>query len=126
MGVTPSHPIYFTLDGMNNIYMVTYEAGTIYKLVHAQLKPQAATGLGSSHVGTSVASPPGRALIAYVQDGRVGLPPGLKGRFEAVSPQGKRLGVVSAGSNLGVTLNQEAGGDSQTGEGVVLLIPLMR
>ncbi|MDB5105971.1 MAG: glucose sorbosone dehydrogenase [Fibrobacteres bacterium] len=126
MGAAPSNPIYFTLDAMNNIYMVTYDAGTIYKLTHAQLMPQATTGIGGAPIGASAASSRGKALIAYARDGRVALPPGSKGRFEAVSPQGRRLGVVSPDGNYGVTLPPGAGSVPGSGEGVVLLIPLVR
>ncbi len=137
--VTPQEPLAFALDLMNNVYMVCY-SGTIYKLTHAQLKPQATT--------TSIAPPRGgnfsaagatgsmrgmRSMVAMSGNGILTLPAGLTGSWEALAPDGRRLGILSAREgNVRATQDGGAGGVGPAlsvpvragGNGIVLLRPI--
>jgi glucose/arabinose dehydrogenase len=114
---TPEEPIAFTLDQMNNIYMVGY-SGTIFKLTHAQLAPMAAIGIGPAARLSRAGARPVLAVLSG--DGLLSLPPGLEGRYEAVSPEGRRLGILSREGNREATLPSGA----LSGSGVAILRPV--
>lgn len=112
--VTPQEPIAFTLDQMNNVYMVCY-SGTIYKLTHAQL-----TSAANPVLAAPAAAARGmRAMAVLAVDGPLRLPAGLRGRYEAVTPGGMRLGILS--DQEAVLSGMGPGG---AGNGVVFLRPL--
>jgi hypothetical protein len=114
----PQEPIAFTLDRMNNIYMVGY-SGTIYKLSHPQLKEMA------SAVRPILARsrPRGmRSLVILSGTGPLTLPAGLRGRYEAIAPDGSRLGILAADGNPGATGAPSLAG--KAGNGVAILRPL--
>lgn len=91
---TPQEPIAFTLDANNNVYMVGW-TGTVYKLEHPDLKPVASSARPSLVASRAKAM---RSLVVLAGDaGVLRLPAGLKGSYEAVTPAGVRLGVLSSG-----------------------------
>ncbi len=109
----PEPPIAFGNDALNNIYLVGY-AGTIYRLEHPQLKPQATALERPSATGRKAV----RAAFAW--NGRVTLPPGARGAWEAFAPDGTRLGRIAAGQG-----NREVTPDFRAvpSEGLLLLVP---
>lgn len=114
--ITPQDPIAFTIDQMNNIYMVCY-SGTIYRLEHPQLKAVA------TPVRPALAGSRARGMRSMmVLSGNGLLPPGLFGRYEAIAPDGSRLGTLDAQGNPGATDIPALSG--RTGNGVVILRPL--
>jgi hypothetical protein len=132
--VTPQEPIAFTLDRMNNVYMVGYQ-GTLYKLTHAQLKPQeTTTALGDKGGrGVRAGEPSGaargiRRMAVVSGDGFLTLPAGLKGNWEAIAPDGTRLGaLMSPQGSFGVTRERATRLALPPGAyrtGIVLLRPL--
>jgi glucose/arabinose dehydrogenase len=104
-GRIPMPPIAFTLDSQNNIYMIGL-LGSIYKLDHAQLKSMPTVAVRASASGAR--APGFRA--AFASQGRLNLPVGLAGTFEAYTPAGARLGLVAAGGNAQGTLPASADG----------------
>jgi glucose/arabinose dehydrogenase len=125
--VTPQEPLAFTLDAMNNIYMVCY-SGTIYKLNHAQLIAKATTTAirtGSPSGPMAGAGKGLRSRIALIENGRWVLPAGLSGDWEAIAPDGIRLGRLAPDGTLrssaSAVSTRTAPGSSG---GIVLLRPI--
>ena len=89
--VTPQEPIAFTLDQMNNIYMVCY-SGTIYRLEHPLLKPMAMAIRPQASRAPARFS---RPLAVFSGNGPLVLPAGLVGSYEAVALDGTRIGLLT-------------------------------
>lgn len=115
--VTPQEPIAFTVDRMNNIYMVGF-SGTIYKLEHADLRP-AATPVRSLSRQDNIRAV--RRLAFLSGTGRIELPPGPSDRFEVLTPDGRSLGKVLRNTVTGTGALPVAAG---TVQGLVFLRPL--
>jgi glucose/arabinose dehydrogenase len=127
--VTPQEPIAFTLDRMNNVYMVGYQ-GTIYKLTHEQLKPkETAIGILPRNRKAAGGARAGRFLAVVSGDGFLTLPSGLKGDWEAIAPDGTRLGVLKASEGsagaAGERATRLALPPGMAGSGIVLLRALV-
>ncbi|MDQ2999948.1 MAG: PQQ-dependent sugar dehydrogenase [Fibrobacterota bacterium] len=117
---TPQEPIAFTLDANNNVYMVGW-TGTVYKLEHPDLKPVASSARPSLAASRAKAM---RSLVLLAGDaGVLRLPVGLKGRYEAVTPTGVRLGVLSSGDGSTQVTELRLDGDV-VANGLVILRPL--
>lgn len=92
MGNPPESPLSFTLDRENNIYLVTYE-GYIYRLDHPWL---ARAPMGMRRPDRAASRKAGWRT-AFAAGGRLSLPGGMAGTWDAYSPSGAWLGQVDAG-----------------------------
>ncbi|MEO6098110.1 MAG: PQQ-dependent sugar dehydrogenase [Fibrobacteria bacterium] len=111
--VVPQEPLAFTLDNLNNLYLIGF-GGTIYKLNHADLIPMATITSIRPGAKAAVASRGMRSMVLLSDRGRLTLPAGLEGDWEAVTPAGTRLGI----------LGPHHGSVKVMGKGLVLLRPV--
>jgi glucose/arabinose dehydrogenase len=90
---TPTEMTGFTLDSQNNIYMVGYTNGTVYKLENADLKPGATTSLVPRRGRLALLSNDGGLTYGMIR---------LPGSEDVFTLDGKRLETMKRGSSFGL------------------------
>lgn len=118
--VTPQEPVAFTMDANSNLYMVGW-TGIIYKLEHPDLE-SVTTSVRPSLAGSRAAR--SRSLVMLSGNaGILRLPAGLKGRYEAVTPAGVRLGELASGDGNSHVTELRLHGKAAA-NGLIILRPL--